>query len=59
MALALRLPLLVVPDHGVQEAVFNPELWSGNVHGSNPEPPGSDGWLAQVRDRNAAREGPG
>ena len=51
----MRTPLLVVPDDGVHEGIFNPELWSGDVHGSTPEPPGSDRWLAQVRDRRAAR----
>lgn len=58
MALAMRIPLLVVPDDGVHEGIFNPELWSGDVHGSTPEPPGSDRWLAQVRDRRAARGAP-
>jgi hypothetical protein len=56
LAVMLGLPVLVAPDEGVQEGVFSPDVWGGQVYGTAISPPGkaSMEWLELVyRHRSA------
>lgn len=59
MAVASALPVLVAPEAGVKEGVFNPEVWKGRVNGTVLSTPGTatDDWLCAVRERRDHREG--
>lgn len=58
MAIAVGHPVLVVPENGVEEGVFKPETWGGQVHGAALSSPGEAGvaWLENVR-RHAVSTG--
>ncbi len=60
MALMRDLPVLVIPEVGVSEGVFEPRRWTGLLFGVEMErdPLGSGGeaWLEAVLSRTAARE---
>ncbi len=53
MAVMLGLPVLVVPDEGVEEGVFSPDVWDNQVHGTVLSSPGRAGteWLELVQRR--------
>lgn len=59
MAVAMALPVLVVPESGVEEGVFDPAVWSGPVKGTELETPGTgtDEWLNAVRESRDRRTG--
>jgi hypothetical protein len=43
MAIILGLPVLVASEEGVQEGVFSPSVWRGQVHGTVVSSPGKVG----------------
>lgn len=51
IALATGHPLLVASENGVEEGVFQPSAWGGQVHGAALTSPGEScaAWLEQVR----------
>jgi hypothetical protein len=51
MAIGIGHPLLVVPEDGVEEGVFKPTAWGGQVYGAALSSPGEAGvaWLESVR----------
>jgi hypothetical protein len=58
MAIAAGHPVLVASETGVEEGVFKPEAWGGQVHGAALGSPGEAGvaWLENVR-RHAVSTG--
>lgn len=59
MAVASTLPVLVAPEAGVEEGVFNPDVWKGQVSGTELSTPGTatGDWLGAVQKRWERREG--
>jgi hypothetical protein len=60
LAVAVELPLLVVPEAGVREGVFAPETWTGTVLGTSMAAPDDDvieSWARSVGERFASRVG--
>jgi hypothetical protein len=58
LAVAVGLPLLVVPEAGVREGVFAPETWAGTVLGTSMSAPDDDvidSWARSVGERFASR----
>jgi hypothetical protein len=57
MAVALALPVLAVPEDGVTEGVFGPEVRTGTVHGAALSAPGAARleWAELVRARRRSR----
>ncbi|MER5912938.1 hypothetical protein ABT124_21170 [Streptomyces sp. NPDC001982] len=59
MAVALALPVLVAPEDDVEEGVFDPEVWNGQVNGAELSTPGraADDWLDAVHARRVRHSG--
>lgn len=53
MAIAVGHPVLVASENGVEEGIFKPGVWGGQVQGAPLSSPGEKGaaWLESVRTR--------
>jgi hypothetical protein len=57
IALAADVPVLVAPEPGVSEGVFEPGTWSGTLHGTSAEMPDPDVLAAWARMVSARASG--
>jgi hypothetical protein len=59
MAIAVSMPVLAMPEPGVEEGIFNPSVWSGCLHGIPAGVPPScseipRGWIDAVISHQSA-----